>query len=127
MANNEALAGAYLAKGTIGNVGMPGAPIVEFSLVVVPSTHTVSGTVYISQAIENGNYTGQVTGTIYATGLGSVTQVVAIHGAVTPASGIMPIEIPFEAHMAIDNSWNGTGGFSYGATHVENVPVKPTN
>lgn len=121
------MAGAYLAKGTIGNVGMPGAPIVEFSLVVVPSTHQVSGSVYVHQAIENGNYTGNVTGTIYATGLGNVTQVVALHGSITPASGIMPIEIPFEAHMAIDNSWHGTGGFSYLNVHVEHVPVTPAN
>lgn len=124
---NSGLVGAYLAKGTIGNVGMPGAPVVEFALVVVPSTHQVSGSVHVTQAVEGGNYIGSVTGTIYATGYGSVTQVVAIHGNITPASGIMPIEIPFEAHMGIDNSWNGTGGFSYLSVHVENVPVKSSN
>lgn len=125
--NNSTLAGAYLAKGTIGNVGMPGAPIVEFALVVVPSAHKVSGSVSVRQATENGNYTGHVTGTIYSTGYGNVTQVVALQGNITPASGLMPIEIPFEAHMAIDGSWNGTGGFSYLTVHVENVPVKSAN
>jgi hypothetical protein len=123
--NQNKLAGAYLAKGTIGNVGMPGAPVVDFALVVVPSTHKVSGSVSVRQATENGNYTGHVTGTIYSTGFGNVTQVVGLQGMITPASGEITIEIPFEAHMAIDNSWNGTGGFSYLTVHVDNVPVKP--
>ena len=116
------LAGAYLAQGTIGNVGMPGAPIVHFSFVVVPSQHKVTGSVQVMQATQNGNYSGQVTGTLYATGFGNVTQVVAVTGTVH-FDGDMPIEIPFEAHLAIDGSWNGTGGFAYANTHVENVPV----
>ena len=74
------------------------------------------------QAVQNGNYSGQVTGTIYATGFGNVTQVVAVRGTIH-SDGPTPIEIPFEAHLAIDGSWNGTGGFSYGNVHVENVPV----
>ncbi|CCG54210.1 Protein of unknown function [Flavobacterium indicum GPTSA100-9 = DSM 17447] len=122
MSTQSNLAGAYLAQGTIGNVGMPGAPIVHFSFVVVPSQHKVSGAVQITQATENGNYSGQVTGTLYATGLGNVTQIVAVKGTIH-SEGVMPIEIPFEAHLAIDGSWNGTGGFSYANTHVESVPV----
>ena len=116
------LEGAYLAQGTIGNVGMPGAPVVHFSFVVVPSQHKVTGSVQVTQATQNGNYSGQVTGTLYATGFGNVTQVVAVTGTVH-SDGDMPIEIPFEAHLAIDGSWNGTGGFTYANTHVENVPV----
>ena len=116
------LEGAYLAQGTIGNVGMPGAPVVHFSFVVVPSQHKVTGSVQVTQATQNGNYSGQVTGTLYATGYGNVTQVVAVTGTVH-SDGDMPIEIPFEAHLAIDGSWNGTGGFAYANTHVENVPV----
>ena len=122
MSTQTNLVGAYLAQGTIGNVGMPGAPIVHFSFVVVPSQHKVSGSVHITQATQNGNYSGQVTGTLYATGFGNVTQVVAVRGSVH-SDGEMPIEIPFEAYLAIDGSWNGTGGFTYANTHVENVPV----
>lgn len=120
------IAGAYLAKGTIGNVGMAGAPLVHFSLVVVPSQHKVSGSIEVTQAVQGGNYTGQVTGTIYATGLGKVTQIVGLKGTIHP-DGPMPLEIPFEAHMAIDGAWNGTGGFNYANVHVENVPVTPSN
>jgi hypothetical protein len=122
MSAQSNLEGAYLAQGTIGNVGMPGASVVHFSFVVVPSQHKVTGSVQVTQATQNGNYSGQVTGTLYATGYGNVTQVVAVTGTVH-SDGDMPIEIPFEAHLAIDGSWNGTGGFAYANTHVENVPV----
>ena len=122
MSTQSNLEGAYLAQGTIGNVGMPGAPVVNFSFVVVPSQHKVTGSVHVTQATQNGNYSGQVTGTIYATGFGTVTQVVAVKGMIH-SDGEMPIEIPFDAHLAIDGSWNGTGGFAYANTHIENVPV----
>lgn len=119
---SSVMVGAYLAKGIIGNVGMPGAPIVHFSLVVVPSQHKVSGSVHVTQAIAGGSYSGEVTGKIYATGLGNVTQVVGLQGTIHP-DGPEPIEIPFDAHMAIDGAWNGTGGFNYANVHVESAPV----
>lgn len=78
MSTQSNLAGAYLAKGSIGNVGMPGAPIVHFSLVVVPSQNSVNGAVQITQATQNGNYQGQVSGKIFATGFGTTTQVVSL-------------------------------------------------
>ncbi|TYQ19094.1 UNVERIFIED_ORG: uncharacterized protein DUF1842 [Zoogloea ramigera] len=116
------LAGAYLVKGTIGNVGMPGAPIVNFALVVVPSTHSVTGSVHVTQAVQNGSYSGQVKGSIYATGFGDVTQVVGLTGVIHP-DGPSTVVLPFEAHLAINGEWNGTGGFNYANVHVENVPV----
>lgn len=126
---SDLLAGAYLAKGTIGNVGMPGAPVANFNLVVIPSQHSVSGTVIITQAISgpNSNIVVHVTGKIYATGLGKFTQVVTLNGEYTqcvppPAIGCFLAE--FNAHMAIDGSWNGVGGFSYFQHDIENVPVK---
>lgn len=124
MSAEEALAGAYLAKGIIGNAGTPGAPIVHFALVVTPNSHKVSGSVQVTQAVANGNYTGQVHGTIYATGYGDVTQVVALTGTIH-GDGTQPIEISFQAQMSISADWKGKGGFAYGSVHVENVPVKP--
>jgi len=124
------LIGAYLVNGTIGNVGMPGAPIAHFSLVVVPSANSVSGTVEITQALAppNGHIViKNVTGVIHATGYGSVTQVVALQGeylqSFTPPA-IGSITEKFTAHLAIDNNWDGKGGFTYGSNHIENVPVK---
>ena len=122
------LIGAYLVNGTMGNVGMPGAPIMHFSLVVVPSTNSVSGTVEITQAILGGDIVVRnVTGTIRATGYGNVTQVVALEGQYVqsvPPPAIGSYLAEFSAHMAIDNNWNGKGGFTYGNHNVENVDVR---
>ncbi|WP_337967433.1 DUF1842 domain-containing protein [uncultured Flavobacterium sp.] len=125
---SDLLLGAYLAQGTIGNVGTPGAPIAKFSLVVVPSQHSVTGTVVITQAIPgpDSHIVVQVTGKIYGAGIGKVTQLVSLHGeyvhsALPPKIGAFLAK--FDAHLAIDNAWNGTGGFSYYEHNIENVPV----
>jgi hypothetical protein len=124
----ELLAGAYLAKGTIGNVGTPGAPIVTFSLVVVPSQNSVSGTAVITQAVNgpDSHIVVQVKGKIYATGFGEYTKVVSFQGQYVqsfPPPAIGSFLADFDAHLAIDNAWNGKGGFSYYNHQVENVPV----
>jgi hypothetical protein len=122
------LAGAYLANGTIGNVGTPGAPIAKFSLVVVPSQHSVSGTVVITQAIPgpDSHIVVQVKGQIHATGFGQFTKVVGLYGqyvhAVSPPA-IGAFLADFSANLAIDNAWNGTGGFSYYGHNIDKVPV----
>ncbi|MBI2510441.1 MAG: DUF1842 domain-containing protein [Opitutae bacterium] len=127
------LIGAYLARGTVGNVGTPGAPIMHYSLVVVPSTGSVSGTVEITQAIappQNRVVIPNVHGVIRKTGLGPVTQIVALQGQYVysvPPPAIGSFLADFSAHLAIDNAWNGRGGFSYFNHNVENVPVTPAN
>ena len=125
---SDLLAGAYLAQGTIGNVGTPGAPIAKFSLVVVPSQHTATGTVVITQTIQgpDSHIVVPVTGKIYVTGLGKVTQVVSLQGEYVhsvPPPAIGSFLAKFDAHLAIDAAWNGTGGFSYYQHNIENVPV----
>jgi hypothetical protein len=126
---SDLLAGAYLAKGTIGNVGTPGAPIAAFSLVVVPSQNSVSGTVVITQSVQgpDSHIVVPVKGKIYATGLGQYTKVVSLQGQYVhsvPPPAIGSFLADFDAHFAIDNSWNGNGGFSYFGHNIENVPVK---
>lgn len=123
------LEGAYLAKGTIGNVGTPGAPIATFSLVVVPSQNTVTGTVVITQAVNgpDSHIVVQVKGKIYATGFGKYTKVVSLNGKYVqsvPPPALGAFLADFDAHFAVDNDWDGTGGFSYWHHHIENVPVK---
>jgi hypothetical protein len=125
---SDLLLGAYFAQGTIGNVGTPGAPIAKFSLVVVPSQHSVSGTVVITQAIPgpDSHIVVQVTGKIYGAGIGKVTQLVSLQGEYVhsvPPPKIGSFLAKFDAHLAIDNAWNGVGGFSYFNHVVENVPV----
>jgi hypothetical protein len=53
MSTEKAMAGAYAVNVTIGNEGMPGAPIVELALVVVPSQNKVTGRVHANQATEH--------------------------------------------------------------------------
>ena len=114
---------AYIAKCMMGNAGMAGAPMVQLALVVDPATHKVTGQVHASQAIQGGNYTGMVHGTMYATGFGGMTQVVALTGMIHQ-DGPMPMEMPFMAHLALNRDWDGTCGFSYGNVHVEDAPAK---
>jgi hypothetical protein len=125
---SDLLLGAYLAQGTIGNVGTPGAPIAKFSLVVVPSQHSVTGTVVITQAIPgpDSHIVVHVTGKIYGAGIGKVTQLVSLQGEYVhsvPPPKFGSFLAKFDAHLAIDNAWNGTGGFSYYQHNIENVPV----
>lgn len=120
----------YLTKGTIGNVGLPGAPIVQFSLVVSPSAQTVSGIVEITQSINRPSIKVNVAGKIRSTGYGKVTQIVNLQGEYTisvPPPAIGSYLERFSAYMDIDSSWNGLGGFSYGNTKVDNVPVTSAN
>lgn len=130
---SKTLAGAYLTNGTIGNVGMPGAPIAHFSLVVVPSANSVSGTVEITQAIDGPQseiVVKNVKGQIRSTGYGKVTKVVSLEGEYlvsVPAPAIGTYLAKFTAHMAIDNEWNGQGGFTYGDNDIDDVPVKSEN
>lgn len=46
-------------------------------------------------------------------------------GAVHPLDPFLNIELPFEAVMAVNDSWDGYGGFSFSHIHVDKVPVKP--
>lgn len=120
------IASAYLAKGTIGNVGMLGAPIAHFSLVVVAATGKVSGVVEITQAIDKAPIHVDVTGSLRPTGYGKVTKIVNLKGQYVvsvPPPAIGSYLEEFSAYLDIDNSWNGTGGFTYGQTVIDNVPV----
>ncbi|MFD0992871.1 DUF1842 domain-containing protein [Tenacibaculum geojense] len=124
------LASAYLAKGTIGNVGMPGAPIAHFSLVVNAASGTATGLVEITQAIDAKPIEVKVNGTIRHTGYGNVTKIVNLEGEYVvsvPPPAIGSYLQKFSAYLDIDNSWNGTGGFTYGNQHIKDVPVTAEN
>ncbi|PHS10338.1 MAG: hypothetical protein COA88_02535 [Kordia sp.] len=123
-AENKALIDTYNVIGTLGNVGMPGAPIMHFNLAVVPSENTVSGSVKIIQAIAPpyGQISIQnVKGQIRATGYGDVEQIVALEGNYT--IGASDVLYSFKASMNLKMNWEGTGTFTYGDQTVENVHV----
>lgn len=127
------LVGVYLANGTVGNVGMPGAPIMHYSLAVYPSGGTVSGTVEITQALPpplDRVVISPVQGVIRKTGFGSVAQIVVLDGQYivrVPPPAIGSYIGRFSAHLAVDNGWHGSGGFSYDHHYVEDVPVTPAS
>ena len=121
--------GAYNVKGTVGNVGMPGAPILHFNLVVVPSAHKASGVVEIAQAIAgpSGHIMLQVDGRIGAAVDGPVTKLVELKGTyvqTVPPPAIGAYLADFASTLAINDAWEGKGWFSYGTNFVENLPVK---
>lgn len=117
---------AYLTKGTIGNVGMPGAPIAHFSLVVNAASGTVSGMVEITQAIDRPSIEVRVTGNVRSTGYGEVTKIVNLSGEYVvsvPPPAVGSYLQKFTAYMDINNEWNGRGGFTYGNQRINDVPV----
>lgn len=121
----------YFIKGTIGNLTIPGAPVASFALEVLPLKNFVKGTVVITQAVNmlESDIVVQVKGKIHTTGFGQFTQVVSLEGQYTQP--FSPLEkrsflADFAAHFAIDNGWNGIGGFSCYNYQIENEPVEPS-
>ena len=119
--------GLYFVKAVVGNVGMPGAPTVNLALSVQAASGHVAGLAEIVQAIPGGNHRFQVSGQIYQTGFGPNHQLVSLNGEFVysvPPPAIGSFIAKFTAALTVDQEWNGSGGFNYVNTHVENVPVK---
>jgi hypothetical protein len=121
--------GLYLVNGVAGNEGMPGAPLLHFSLLVSTPTGTVTGQAEQTQAVAGPAskiHIGNITGHIRAAGLGKYTQLVTLQGSAVmslPPPAIGSFLIPFHAHFAIDGAWTGVGGWSLGSHVVNDVPV----
>lgn len=121
---------SYPVNGTIGNVDMSGAPIMHFSLVVIPSVNSVSGSVIITKAITSPNdqiIVKNIKGIIRTTGADPVTKIVVFEGSyLNPAHSLemCALQEKLSAYLAIDEKWNGRGGFSYENHDIEYVPVK---
>ncbi|WP_167760368.1 DUF1842 domain-containing protein [Paraburkholderia pallida] len=117
----------YKVDGTAGREGVPGAPILHFSLLVNPPSGSVSGIVKITQATNPPlNVEVKVTGTVHAFGTQPVHNVVHLAGKYPhdlPPPAIGTIEEPFWAMFLVDQKWNGHGDFNWGTGGVTNVPV----
>jgi Domain of unknown function (DUF1842) len=122
--------GLYLVNGVAGNEGTPGAPVLHFSLLVNAATGTITGQAVQTQAVPPPGdkiVVGKITGIVRSTGFGHFTKIVALEGHAVismPPPAIGSYLAPFSAHFAIDDKWNGTGGWTLGNTDVNNVPVK---
>jgi len=123
----------YVEKvvGTMGNVGMPGAPILHFELAVTIGAGSdedvawpVSGSGTIAQAIAEPGGPGLVSGlTGFAYRHGAEHIVIVLDGIFShpPAEFVMP----FKAFMHLNNNWKGHGSYTYSAP-VVHVPVSGT-
>jgi hypothetical protein len=122
--------GLYLVNGVAGNEGTPGAPLLHFSLLVNAVTGTITGQAVQTQAVPPPGdkiVVGNITGIVRSTGFGHFTKIVALEGSAVisfPPPAIGSYQAPFSAHFALDDKWNGTGGWTLGNTAVNNVPVK---
>ena len=130
MTTNVGQVGTYLVNGTAGKVGTPGAKILHFTLVVNAVSGKVTGQAKQTQAVQGpaSEISIQITaGHVRATGLGKFTKVVWLSGngiESVPPPAIGTWLVPFEASFAIDDSWNGVGGWTLGGSSVDDVPVK---
>ena len=122
--------GAYLIKLEIGNVGMPGAPILHVVAVVNASTGVISGSAEITQALPppNGEIAiPHITGQVRHTGLGGDQLLVTLEGEFVvsfPPPAIGSYLARFSAGLVVDKAWNGHGSYTYNHHTVDNVPVK---
>ena len=127
--SKENTIGLYKVDLTAGNEGTPGAPILHLSLLVNATNGQVTGQGKISQAVESGDVPiSNISGLVTSTGFGEYTKVVSLKGegfVSVPPPAIGSYLAPFTGHFAIDNDWNGKGGWQLGSdTPVEDVPVK---
>jgi hypothetical protein len=122
--------GLYHVDGVAGREGTPGAPLLHFSLLVNAVTGAITGQAVQTQAVAPPGdkiVVGNVTGTLRYAGLGHLTKLVHLQGSAVisfPPPAIGSYLAPFDAHFAIDNEWNGVGGWTLGNTAVDDVPVK---
>lgn len=119
----------YPIFGEAGKQGVAGAPLLQFSLLVDAETGDISGIAQITQAVappHNVKKINGLSGHVRDVLFPPLNKLVTLTGTyfesfTPPAIGIM--EVPFEAHFALDAKWNGVGGFSCGTIKVNNVPV----
>lgn len=124
--------GLYKVDLVAGNEGLPGAPILRMSLLVNATNGQVTGQGVITQAIESGDVPiRKITGQVRSTGFGEYTKIVSLEGegfVSFPPPAIGSYLAPFTSHFAIDDSWDGKGGWQLGNSEpVEDVPFHSTD
>lgn len=124
--------GLYKVDLVAGNEGLPGAPILRLSLLVNATNGQVTGQGSITQAVEGGETPiSKITGQVRSTGFGEYTKIVALEGEAFvsfPPPAIGSYLAPFNSHFAIDDNWDGKGGWQVGDSEpVEGVPFTSTD
>jgi hypothetical protein len=126
--------GLYRVAFDVGDVGTPGAPILQVEALVYAPTGHISGHGEITQAIEppgNRILIHNLHGRLFPGGINPQARAVTLTGNYDDPSlppGTIPF-IPYEmrATLVVDEGWNGQGTFTYGNHEVADVPVTQTN
>lgn len=122
--------GPYRTCVEVGNIGTPGASILHCNLMANAPTGEVSSFAETTQAIAPPFGTAKITGLtgrVRHTGYGDVTKIAALQGAYQepfPPPAIGSKEGPFHAYLDLDDSWNGTDGFTSVQLDVSKVSAK---
>lgn len=126
------LPGIYLVTGMARADVVLSSPMLRFTLLVNEVSGQVCGHAQITEqellGIHNGEINiGNITGHIQATGVGSFTRLVSLQGYADVRT-LPPPEIGtfyklFQAQFAIDDAWDGVGGWTLSSQTVDNVAV----
>jgi len=125
--------GLYLVKVLVQKPGVDGAPSVQLNLAVNPGAGVVGGNAVITQAVAppHGSTTvPEVRGVIHHTGLGVDKMLVSVegqYGVSVPPPAIGTYLAKFSAALAVDNTWKGTGSFTYAGGTIEGCTVTPVD
>ncbi|MBB5606120.1 MULTISPECIES: DUF1842 domain-containing protein [unclassified Janthinobacterium] len=115
---------------TAGNLGLPGAPILNLAVLYNSADGALSGEALIAQAIAppNGRVVIRpVSGQAHGLGLQHYTRAFTLSGEYTvsvPPPAIGTYLAKFTATFVTDNDWTGRGTFTYGDQTVKDVPIK---
>jgi hypothetical protein len=122
---------AYLVRFVMGNVGLPGAPVLHVAAVVDAPTGRMAGHAQITQAIAPPGAMiaiSDLTGQIRSLGFGESVRVVTLSGTYEysfPPPAIGTETQDFSATLVLErDEWAGQGSFTYGNHLVDDVPVK---
>jgi hypothetical protein len=113
-----------------GDVGVPGAPLLHLHLLVDAPAGTVSGLAVRTQAVAPpaGRVSGSVTGRLTTFGEPAGMRLLTLHGEAVvslPPPAIGEVAEPIAVRATLDESWKGSGTWSFGAdTHVD-APFGP--
>ena len=119
-------------SGTAGEVSVPGAPIMNFTLAIFigplingkPPVGLVSGHIEIGQAVHPGHpIASSVTGQSYAVGGRQVIVFTGQYAVSLPPPAIGEIEQKISAVLVLESRTGGHGSFTYGGHSVVDVPV----
>ena len=118
----------YLVKATAGS-GALGAKQLFLSLAVNAATGAVTGHAKQFQAVSPPNEIpiDDVIGWVCNVGIGEYSKLVALEGTARvtlPPPLIGTVSERFRAQFAVDDGWNGRGGWVIGNEAVEDVPIR---